>query len=379
MPDPIRILIAGDFCPRSATPAWDPFADNLRELFKKADYTIVNLEAPLTDAGKPILKTGRNFRISPQYAEILKQAGIDCVTLANNHIRDFGDEGVLDTIKNCKNAGLDFAGAGADSLEAAQPLIKEIRGYKIAILNYCEREFSIAGKHHAGANPWDLIDAYRQIESMRRCVDKVFMIYHGGLEYQHFPTPNMVKEFRFMIDAGADAIIAHHTHAYSGYELYSKKPIFYGLGNLLSTTSARSPRQNWYSGLLACISIDKSELESHACPVSMSMVMKSVEITNLEESKSIKLHVDQLGDQIQNDMFIEYWDDKYGVIGDKALNDFTSISPLIKKLRKFLGIKRTYMSEYRTLVWLNHFRCAAHREKMIAILERKYDNLVSKK
>lgn len=372
MPDPIRILIAGDFCPRSASPARDPFADNLRELFKKADYTIVNLEAPLTDAGKPILKTGRNFRISPQYAETLKQAGIDCVTLANNHIRDFGDEGVLDTIKNCKNAGLDFVGAGADSLEAAQPLIKEIRGRKIAILNYCEREFSIAGKHHAGANPWDLIDAYRQISMIRPVVDKIIVIYHGGIEYVPYPTPEMVKTFRFLADIGADSVLAHHSHAYSGYEIYNDKAIYYGLGNLFSFTHTANPKQTWLNGLLAVVGFDQLGQTLAVHPERMDTSQTTVDLSTGADKLSILNVINVMNKLIADrDRLEAAWNEYDRKWSKSFYRMMLSRGKSHSRVIKYLRCAHVNPNKFQRQTWLNCFRCESLRHRAIRVLLQK--------
>lgn len=223
------ITIGGDFFPKKEYPPDNIFSSYIKDLFCSS-YTIVNLEVPLTEIGNPIMKTGRNYRSSPKYAEILKSSGVDCVTLANNHIRDYGDIGVIDTINYCKKAELEIVGAGENSEEASKPVIINFDQRKISIFNYCEKEFSIAKHNRAGANPFDVVNAYYDIINYNKIVDKIIAIYHGGLEYQFFPTLEMVENFHFLIDAGADAIIAHHTHAYSGYEVYKEKLIYYEMG-----------------------------------------------------------------------------------------------------------------------------------------------------
>lgn len=353
---------------------YNPFSNEIMDLFHASSYTMVNLEAPLTDRGKAILKTGKNFRISPQYAEILKNAGVDCVCLANNHIRDYGAEGVMDTIKHCQEAGLDVVGAGRDLSEAAKPLVKKLGNQKVAFLNYCEREFSIAGNLRAGANPFDPIDAYHDIRVLRSEVDKIVVVYHGGFEYQHYPTPAMLIDFRFLIETGGDAVAAHHAHAYSGFEFYLKKPIYYGLGNLLSLTLARSIKDNWFSGLLACINIDSERIDSQIIPVSIGRDMNSVDISIQDESSRISQHLSQLSDHIRSDGFTDYWENWYRDNGDRILNDFVSSSKLAKKLKRILRLKKKNLGRYRTLTWLNHVRCITHREKLISILENKYNS-----
>lgn len=370
-----QILIGGDFMPGTRSEPFDPFSDNVKSLFQSAACTLVNLEAPLTERGKPILKTGMNFRIKPKYAEILKNAGVDCVCLANNHIRDFGDDGVSDTLRYCREAGLDFMGAGLNLGAAATPLVREVGGIKVAFLNYCEREFSIAGENHAGANPFDLIDAYRDITKLRSVVDRIIVIYHGGLEYQHYPTLEMRKNFRFLVDIGSDAVVAHHTHAYSGYESYKGKSLCYGLGNLLSYTTARTPRENWLSGLLAGFDTIHELMECSFIPISINKNMMQVNLSIGAEYDSIMWRVTQICEEVSSSKLSEYWDRQYKMITQKTLNDFSASSQIIRKVKRLLGITPARLGEYRTLIWLNSFRCSSHREKMEAILKQRYQGI----
>lgn len=365
----VNILIGGDFCPRSEAVLNDPFSGDLVNLMQNSDYCMINLETPLTHRGKPILKTGRNFKSNPHYARILKQSGVDCVCLANNHIRDFGDEGVSDTVRFCREAGLDVVGAGKDSSDAAKPLIKDISLHKVAFLNYCEREFSIAEPNRSGANPFDPIDAYHTIINLKHIVDKIIVIYHGGLEYQYYPTPIMVKYFRFLVDIGVDAVIAHHSHTYSGYERYKGKVILYGLGNLLSYTSLKSPRDSWFSGLFAKISLGIDDVESSLNPISINKDMSSVNMPSRYEQDRILRHIDVLCEDIGSSTFTEYWINMYLMLKDVTLNDITVTSKFHRKLNRLLGINWRYISKYQTLSWLNYCRCESHREKLIANLE----------
>ena len=370
----MSIILSGDFIPPRNMPPYDLFSDKIKRLFQETEYVIVNLEAPLTERGRPILKTGKNFKLSPEYAKIIKKAGVDCVCLANNHIRDYGDEGVLDTIRYCNEAGLDVVGAGKDLSEASRPLIKDVDSKKVAFLNYCEREFSIAGSNRAGANSFDLINAYQDISRYKNEVDRIVVVYHGGLEYQHYPTQDMVKSFRFLIDIGADAVITHHAHAYSGFEQYKGKPIYYGLGNFLSHTSAKKPKDSWFSGLIANISFGQSDIRHTVYPVTMIGDMTHVDVSNTKERERVLQHITQLQNDIESPRFDDYWEKYYMDISDKTISNFIAPSRFVSRINKLLGIKKNNLSEYRTLMWTNSFRCVSHREKMIAILEKKHND-----
>lgn len=372
----MNILFAGDFCPERESLPRNPFSEEVVSLFHKSDYVIINLEAPLTERGKPTLKTGPNLRIHPGYAKLLKESGVDCACLANNHLWDFDNEGVEDTIKYCQEAGLDIVGAGMNAIEAARPLIKDIGGQRIAFIAFCEREFSIVGEGQAGANPFNIIDRYYDIVDLQEKVDKVIVIYHGGLEHQHFPSPEMVKAFRFFIDIGADAVIAHHMHAYSGFEVYKEKPIFYGLGNFFFYFKSNRLSDNWYRGLLASLHIEE-DIKASSLPTIMDKSYHSVRFAEGEALEAIIRHVEYINSIISEQAkFDSYWEDYYRNARDKVLRILGVRSKSLYRIKKLLKI-RPKLNDLQLIMWLNYFRCEAHRENVEAILEQELKKRVS--
>ena len=258
----MKIVVTGDFCPRERV-AKD-FAqgdyraiDALTPIFAQADYSIVNLECPIVRGGeKPIIKNGPNLHADTRALDALKGISTSCVTLANNHFRDFGDEGVLNTLSELSAYGIDYVGGGANATDAAAVLYKKICKETLAIVNCCEHESSIATADHCGSNPLNPIQQYYAIQEAKKKGDYVLVIVHGGVEHYQMPTPGMQEMYRFFIDAGADAVVNHHQHCYSGYEIYRGKPIFYGLGNLCFD---RSDKRNsiWNEGFLLELSFGK--------------------------------------------------------------------------------------------------------------------------
>ena len=156
----------------------------------------------------------------------MKYAGFDGVTLANNHLNDYGEKAILTTMLELVENSIDIVGVGKTLNDSQIPLFLDINGKSIAIINICESEFSIASKYHAGAAPLDLIDNQKEIASCRAKVDFVIVIVHGGHEMHQLPSPLMQKTYRWFVDMGADAVINHHQHCFSGYEIYKGSPIF---------------------------------------------------------------------------------------------------------------------------------------------------------
>lgn len=132
-------------------------------------------------------------------------------------------------------------------------------------MNVCEYEFSIAGKSSPGANPIDLIDLCSRIKKIRKDVNYIILIVHGGHEHYQLPSPRMKKLYHFFIDEGVDIVVNHHQHCYSGYELYNNKYIFYGLGNFCFDNKKKRD-SIWNEGLLLELNLDKTNTSFNLYP-----------------------------------------------------------------------------------------------------------------
>lgn len=364
----IDLIVTGDFCPARELLPMNPFSQEITELFHSTTYVIVNLEAPLTIRGKAIDKTGPNLRLSPEYAQILKDSGVNCVSLANNHIGDYGEDGVLDTIRYCKEAGLDIVGAGINLGEASKPLIADIDGHQVAILNYCEREFGIATISQAGANPYDTIDAVRSIRDLRSSYEKIVVIYHGGLEHLHYPTISMVKNFRFLVENGADAVFSHHTHAYSGYEYYNGKFIQYGLGNFFFSMKAKTYDKRWNSGVIVRHNLSMVSNNMNLIPVEQNQDIGIVNLCKSGTKEQLLDHVLEINEIVKTDSKLyDMWKEAYSKQSVKIYGLLLCPISLIRRILKKIGLTATTTRSHRVNM-LNLFRCESHRDKVIWIL-----------
>src|SRR5690348_6248424 len=135
------------------------FDKKIINLFSASNLNIVNLESPLTKASEKekLIKTGPNLKAYPETIGALKELKVDLVTLANNHIYDYGKTGLTDTLQLLKNHGIKYVGAGLDLKEANKFFLEKINGITIAILNIAENEWCNANDDHGGANPMDII------------------------------------------------------------------------------------------------------------------------------------------------------------------------------------------------------------------------------
>jgi capsule synthesis protein PGA_cap len=207
----------------------------VREYLSGADLTLANLENPvIRDAvWHP---EGTTFTGELRLLPILDQAGIDGVTLGNNHILDAGVPGLRETMVHLEDAGIAYAGAGMDLAEARKPMIFELGGTRVGVLSYQgvpSYDWAWATKRAPGTAPC-LEDVVKEdVRRLQSEVDLVAVMPHWGKEYIATPEPWQVEFAHAAVDAGADIFVGGHAHWPKGIEVYEGKPIFYGVGNFL--------------------------------------------------------------------------------------------------------------------------------------------------
>lgn len=233
--------------------ATHPF-QKLRDVFRSADIAFVNLETPLSDDAP---KVG-SFLAPTILAKGLSDAGIDIVSVANNHMLDAQIWGLYDTLESLNKAGLSPVGGGKNITQARKPYIVEKHGIKVAFLAYSQQENngpkSFATPSRAGIAPLDPLLIKADIQRVRAQVDHVVLSFHWD-NYAHDKTkkfdlhPDAVAFAHRMIDAGADAILGHHPHVPRAVEYYKGKPILYSMGHLIFSFSLPSFVDNFVARL----------------------------------------------------------------------------------------------------------------------------------
>ena len=214
---------------------------NIKEIFDSTDLAMVNCENAITEADKKVLKKF-NFKMRPEQTEIFKRNNISLVTIANNHVYDYGKEGLLDTIENLDKYGIEHVGAGANLEQARNPVVKTIHGKKLYFLAY--GNYSPATATSPGVayrNPAYVIEDIRRAKA--RGADLVIINLHWGVERSIYPTQGDQSLAHSAIDNGADIIIGHHPHVIQPVEIYKKKIIAYSLGNFIFGGNSSGPRE----------------------------------------------------------------------------------------------------------------------------------------
>lgn len=208
----------------------------LIQRMKQADLCCVNNEFAFSDRGTPMAGKAYTFRANPENVSILQALGVDVVTLANNHVYDYGEDAFLDTLDTLKSAGIDYVGAGRDRTEAMTPVYCELDGLTVAIVNATRAEKNIMTPE-AGENTSGVLRCYdtalfeQVIREAEERADVVVCCVHWGTEYSYALEEVQRSTARTYIDAGADAIVGTHSHCLQGIEYYKGVPVFYSLGN----------------------------------------------------------------------------------------------------------------------------------------------------
>lgn len=369
----MKILVAGDFCQKYRVDEvvkqkrYELLFDEVKPIIEEADYSIVNFEFPIVlDSTKvdPIPKSGPNLRGTIEAVDAIKYAGFDCCTLANNHILDQGQQCCLDTIIELQKSGIDTVGAGKNLTVASSILYKEIRGEKLAVINCCEHEFTIATEKTAGANPLNPIQQFYKIQEARRNADYVLVIVHGGHEHYQLPSPRMQETYRFFIDAGADAVVNHHQHCYSGYEEYKGKPIFYGLGNFCFDNIGKR-KSIWNDGYMVTIDFKKGDTQAFQL-TPYSQCNENVTVKLLKDKEVFDKTIIKLNQIICDEESLLLTTSEYYASTAKSVLDryIPYENKFFKKLFRMHMLPSLISTKRYLSIW-NYIECEAHRDKQI--------------
>lgn len=204
---------------------------------RDADLTVINEEFPFSSRGTQAPDKQFTFRTDPAYVRAFREMGVDMVTLANNHVLDYGEEALTDTMNSLDEAGILYAGAGCDKERAAQVQIVEKRGIKIGMLA-ASRVIPVPSWNVQNREPgvfctYDPALLLEAIGKAKKECDYLLVYVHWGIERSTEPEDYQKTMARQYIDAGADAVIGSHPHVLQGIEFYEGKPICYSLGNFI--------------------------------------------------------------------------------------------------------------------------------------------------
>ena len=211
----------------------------MRTLFQDADLSIANLESP-TPKRWMQHNSGTTFTGNPALLRVIKEAGFDFLSLANNHIGDGGVTRIPETIAAVAAAGMQSGGAGANLAEAQRPWLTDVGGITVGIVAVDQVNPGYhARANRAGSAPIGTPELRASIAAARTAgADLVIVFPHWGVEFQAQPTASQRRFAKVAIVAGADMVLGSHSHWASAMEIINGKPVFYSMGNFVFD-------QNW--------------------------------------------------------------------------------------------------------------------------------------
>lgn len=231
----IRILFSGDIAIQNRCSKIG--VDNeVEQRLSKYNYRCCNFEAPIcTTTDKPKSKIGPSLKQHPDSLGVVQELLFNMFALANNHIMDYGGEGLAETRQRLHEISPNSCfGAGFSRDEALTPFIIEKDGIRVGLMSVGENSFGAIHDKTKSGHAWIFDDRIPGIiRELKGNCDYVVLVCHAGAEHLDVPLPEWRTVYRTFIDKGVDAIIGHHPHVVQGWEEINGKPVFYSLGNFL--------------------------------------------------------------------------------------------------------------------------------------------------
>lgn len=256
------------------------FSRKLEDIIRGSDYSCFNAEGPVYVEGlMKSDKRGSHLLNARSLPRIMGTFGFNIVSLANNHIMDYGKDGLTNTINLMNKEGIKVVGAGMDEDQAYRYLLLE-GNEKVGIISVAEKQFGACIADNPGFAWMYKRNVYTQIKKAKLECDLVIVLCHCGAEEINIPLPEVRELYRLFIDYGADIVIGNHPHVIQGYEEYNGKRIFYSLGNFIWD---REGQMSESTSLGVCVDIKDDG----------SVVYDTIEITykngclNISEEKEI--------------------------------------------------------------------------------------------
>lgn len=285
--------------------------DEVSELYREvfpcfdgADFTMVNMENifGLPSEGEPISKLGPNLIAGPEFENILDALRPTVVNFANNHVGDYGPELAMRNFARCREKGYLLTGCGANLEEAYTPVYLEKDGVRVGIFGVCENEFGLARESTPGSAAFDLGHVNRTIQGIREAGALPIVYFHGGNEFNPFPSPWKTDLYRLFIDLGARAVIAMHTHCPQGYESYHGGAIVYSMGNFYfprdKATYPAVAQESWFYGYLSMLDVTEDATELSIVPYHFDS--DRIELLKGERLSSFSAYMSRLNEPLSD-------------------------------------------------------------------------------
>lgn len=333
-------------------------------LFKQSDLNVFNLEVPLTDASTPIDKFGNNLKSPTKTIYGYKALEPIFLTLANNHSLDHGVEGLTTTLELLKKHDIKNAGTGANVKEAKKPFIFEKDGIRIGFYMCAEHEFTVASCHTMGANPFDVLESFDDVEALKKTCDYVIVLYHGGKEFYRYPSPMLQRYCRKFVDKGADLVVCQHSHCIGSREDYGNGTIIYGQGNFIFNSEFYIQHKEFVKDSLL-ISVEATKDTFVVSEVPIRGTERGTRLATESEAMETLTEYKKRSENIRDAHFVvQAYKDFADTHVKRYLREFIGRSFIIRAINALFGRKLMQLLLGKTsyLAIQNYLECEAHHE-----------------
>lgn len=366
---PFCVAVAGDICMQHRMNEIDAefsktALEQMQPVLQRADLRLINLENAVIDGGDAINKSGPALKARPENLVFLQEGRFDCAIVANNHVGDYGEEGVYSTIEALDVIGIGHTGAGRNIDESYRPWFRDVNGSKLAVIAACENEFGIAEHDKAGTAGLDIYRLYHSIKNAKAEADFVLVIIHGGNEYNPVPSPRVVSLYRLLADFGADAVIGMHPHCIQGFEMYNNVPIAYSTGNFLFPYPGKSdPNSSWYYGYLPLITFRRGEpAEMELVPYRFSPDFTRIIPFDGEKKEIMLSYINEISEPLKDSRLLKRFFMGWCMISGVEYAGHVAYNP------EYLD-EAEFKTGHPMLTQRNLFTCEAHNELMTVLFK----------
>ena len=362
------------------------------DINNNASLLLFNLETPIIkERYLPCKKAGPNLFSKELVLPVVNSKSTIVGNLANNHIMDYGHEGLKNTLTECNKTKVLVIGAGENLKKARLPIISEVDSKKIGIIGCCETQFGISSPWKSGVasiGPWTY-SAIRDLKDKK--VDIIIISIHGASEMSPWPSPEWQELLRSFIDAGADIVHGHHSHVPQGYEEYNGGLIFYGLGNFVVDHKIWKDQPNTLWSIIPEIKVtseklkyqintsiiseddDNSILVRRSDSEEFETHKKYLEICNkpLNDKKLLTALWQEVSVRMYYCHYAKYLNFPEGNQEWEKLGIKKRVKSLLVGIREGIEGKRYFLTkstQNESLLWYHLFACESHRDSIATAL-----------
>ena len=297
--------------------SWESPFKKVKPFFEDADIVFGNLECPLSNDGPVRADKDMALYAPLDSVSAIKYLNYNVLSLGNNHINDYGEEGLIKTIEILKSEKIPFFGAGRNIKEANREVIIERSGLKICFLGYTTSEEHvksiIADADTAGCVFYDINRIKEDINKVKNDSDIICISLHWGFENYLYPSLEQVKLAHQIIDAGAHIVIGHHPHVIQGFEKYKHGVIFYSLGNFffpnfyMKSGSLHKWQEENNKSIIAKCKVSRRGLEEIEILCGFMNTDYQVEILDGKDGEEAIFEIERVSEEIDRDDYEYFW------------------------------------------------------------------------